>query len=446
MQKQLGLCVSILLASAGCDNPAVVDSDAFITHDASVPPVDVGPDAGVGPDVGVGSEAGVGPDAGTPSGCELSGYPDLDLEVVRAFSDLPTAMARAGGREEIFVVLRGGEIWIMDPTDGSIGATPFLDVSSRLGGTPSGSDEWGLLGLAFHPDYATNGLFYFAYTPDVGAAYEDRVAVASRSSTSPDEADPSTIEDIFVVPDPRPNHNGGILEFGPDDGLLYYGLGDGGEQGDPSNRAQNTSIALGKIHRFQVGPTITGYAIPPGNPFADGAGGLDTIWAYGLRNPWRLSFDRATGDMYIADVGQNAWEEISFVPAGTGAGDNFGWKVCEGTNDYAGSDCAALADHHGPIFEYSHSSEFASGGIGSITGGFVYRGSAIPGLVGAYLFGDTTSAEFGALRQCGTETREPMRLTSLSGLCAPTTFGEDNAGELYVGCYGSNEVVRIVTP
>ncbi len=437
MTKRLGWFFSILVAVAGCDTAPAAMTDAG-------GPL---PDTGTG-DVDTGTppvdDAGPADAAVVGTGCELSGYPALDLLTLHAFSDLPTAMARAGGRDEIFVVLRSGTIRIMNATDGSVVATPFLDISSRLGGTPHASDEWGLLGLAFHPDYATNGLFYIAYTASVGGAYEDRVAVGTRSTGSADMAD-ATVTDIMVTADPRPNHNGGILQFGPD-GFLYYGLGDGGEQGDPSHRGQNVMLALGKVHRLSVGPGIATFDIPPTNPFADGTAGLATIWGYGFRNPWRLSFDRLTGDMYIADVGQDTWEEVDFVPAGTGAGDNFGWSVCEGTHNFGGGDCAGLAGHHAPIFEYSHSGEYSSGGSGSITGGFVYRGTAIPGLVGAYLFGDTTSAEFGALRQCGTETREPTRLTSLSGLCAPTTFGDDAAGELYVACYGSNEIVRIVAP
>lgn len=434
MQKRLGwCCVSVLLAVAGCDNPPAATDAGPIADtgtDTGAPPVDAGVDSGAG------------------NGCELTGYPALDLETVHRFSDLPTAMARAPGRDEIFVVLRGGQIRIM-ALDGTVTAAPFLNVASLIGTpAPSSSDEYGLLGLAFHPDYATNGLFYIAYTAVAGAAFEDRLAIGTRSTASPDEAD-ATVTDILVTADPRSNHNGGILQFGPD-GFLYYGLGDGGRQGDPDLNGQDVNEALGKIHRISVGPGIATYEIPPGNPFADGSAGLATIWAYGFRNPWRFSFDRLTGDFYIADVGQDEWEEIDFVPAGTGAGENFGWSACEGTHDFRGDGaCDALgAAHHGPIYEYSHSgSDFATGGSASITGGFVYRGSAIPGLNGAYLFGDTTTATIGALRQCGAETREVTAFsssTSISGICAPTTFGDDAAGEIYIGCYGSNEIVRII--
>jgi glucose/arabinose dehydrogenase len=426
MQKQLGWCVSVLLAVAGCD-PAPVTTDAG-PADTGTPPVDAGQDAG------------------PIDGCSLSGYPALDLQELHQFSDVPTAIAIAPGRDEIFVALRGGEVRIMDATTGELTTTPFLDIGPQLGGMPNGADEWGLLGIAFHPGYATNGLLYIAYTADLGGAtYTDRVAVVSRSTDDPDHADSGTIVTLIETADPRPNHNGGILQFGPD-GLLYYGLGDGGEQGDPSHRGQNTMLALGKIHRIAVGPGIATYDIPPGNPFADGTAGLPTIWAYGFRNPWRFSFDRANGDMYIGDVGQDQWEEVDFVAAGTGAGDNFGWSVCEGTHPFNFGDCAGLADHHGPIFEYSHGDDtYAGSGSGSITGGFVYRGSTIPALTGAYLFGDYTSSVYGALRYCDGETREPMPL-DIANPCAPATFGEDADGEMLVGCIDDGTVRRIIAP
>lgn len=426
-----------------------VDSGLDSGLDAFTPMPDTGLDAAT-------TTADGGSDAGMTSGCELGDtYPDLRLTSLHRYGSLPVGIVLAPGRDDLFVVLRGGTVVITDPTTGATGATPFLDISSRLGGSPSGMAEYGLLGLAFHPDYETNGLFYIAYTARVGGtasdcmgtggtAYEDRLAVGTRSTGS---ADVGTFgSDIFTITDPRSNHNGGQLGFGPDDGMLYYGVGDGGEQGDPCHRALDTSVPLGKIHRFEVGPGIATYNPAPGNPFI-GGGGLATIWAYGVRNPWRFTWDRMTHDMFIGDVGQDAWEEVDVLPMGTAPGANLGWSTCEGTHDYNGS-CAGLTGDVAPIAEYSHSdATFGAGGSGSITGGYVYRGSAIPGLRGAYLFGDEVSSAFGALRHC---PGAPVTLTPItfggagSGNCGnPTTFGEDRAGELLVACYADSTVYRI---
>jgi glucose/arabinose dehydrogenase len=471
MSKRLLLvgCASALLAVSGCSNgdnpgtdtgPGGTDAgrDGGATPDTG-PPVDANVDAFVTPGEDTGVDAFVTPtdDAGTDAfvatvdggmtdGCELGDtYPALELQPLHSFAganDLPVGIVLAPGRDDLFVVLRNGTIVIMDPTTGAVGATPFIDVHTRLGTrVPTGGDEWGLLGLAFHPDYAANGLAYIAYTTRMtDTMLEDRVAVINRAT-----ADTATFgSDIFTITDRFPNHNGGQLGFGPDDGFLYYGVGDGGSGGDPDRTGQNTMVQLGKIHRFEVGPGIATYNPAPGNPFI-GGGGLPTVWAYGVRNPWRFGWDRLTHDMFIADVGQNDWEEIDILAAGTGAGTNFGWSVCEGNHDYNGS-CDALTGDTRPVAEYSHTdADFGGGGNASITGGYVYRGSAIPGLRGAYLFGDEVSSNFGALRNCA---GSPVVLTPISfasGSCtAPTTFGEDRNGELLVACASGRNIRRIV--
>lgn len=423
-----GACA--LALAAGCDNGNGAPTDGGNGRDTGpgvdtgVPPTDTGTPT---------DDTGSPPDAGMTNGCELGNtFPDLDLAELHTFDDFVVSLELAPGRDDIFAVERGGRVWIMSPTTGAVGAAPFLDVSAQLGGTPGGNDEWGLLGLAFHPDYEANGLLYVAYTASAGG-WEDRVGVAHR--TAPDTA--QFDQDIFVVEDTASNHNGGQLAFGPD-GFLYYGVGDGGEQGDPDRRGQDNDIGLGKIHRLQVGPGIATYNPAPGNPFL-GGGGLPTIWAYGLRNPWRFSFDRLTGDLYVGDVGQDTWEEIDFVPAGTSAPINFGWSVCEGTHDYNGT-CADLTGDIAPIAEYRH-----SGGNGSVTAGYVYRGAAIPALRGAYLYADEVGSPFFALRNCPGLPVAPVQVTSLDGACAnPATFGEDRSGELLVSCVGARTVYRIV--
>ena len=479
MSKRLVLgCACALMAVAGCgggDNPGTdtgpggndggtdahtptVDANIDAFH---VPGADTGVDAFVAPGTDAGTDAGadafVSPDAGMTDGCELGNtYPALSLHSLHAFGDLPVGIALAPGRDDLFVVLRGGRIVIMNPTTGAVGATPFLDVSSRLGAMPSGTAENGLLGLAFHPDYATNGLLYIAYTARVSGGampYDDRVAVAMRAT-----ADTATFgSDIFTIGDPASNHNGGQLGFGPDDGFLYYSVGDGGVQYDPMLHGQALTQNLGKIHRFRVGPGIATYEVPSTNPFAT-SGGNPTIWAYGLRNAWRFSWDRLTHALYVADVGQDAWEEVSVVPSAGGAGTNFGWSYCEGTHDmrnptthmlnYPGG-CASLAGGTAPIVEYPHSGGLMqASGSASVVGGYVYRGAAIPALRGAYFFADTESSRFAVLRNCPGTPITPMRLDSISNSSCmnPVTFGEDRGGELLVSCLADQTIYRIASP
>jgi glucose/arabinose dehydrogenase len=316
------------------------------------------------------------------------------------------------GTGRMFVLEQVGRIRIVQ--NGQLSPTPFLDITDRVG---SGGNEQGLLGLAFHPDFETTPYFYVNYTDKKGNT------VIARFQADGDTADPASEKDLLKVDQPFPNHNGGVLVFGPNDGFLYAGLGDGGSQGDPNGNAQNTNVLLGKILRLDVDHGDP-YAIPPDNPFAQG-GGRPEIWAYGLRNPWRISFDRLSGDLYIADVGQDLWEEVD-VAFGNPGGVNYGWNYREGLHPYAGSPPAdlKLVD---PVAEYSHS----VGGC-SIIGGYVYRGS-LPDWQGIYLYGDFCSGIiWGLLHSPDPSTGQPWQTKVLFQTKASiTTFGQDLSGEIY---------------
>jgi glucose/arabinose dehydrogenase len=265
-----------------------------------------------------------------------------------------------------------------------------------------------LLGLAFHPQYAQNGRFFVNYT-DVNG---DTVIARYQVSSDPNVADANSEVKLVGVDQPYANHNGGVLTFGPD-GYLYAGLGDGGSQGDPNGNGQNTGVLLGKILRLDV-DSAEPYALPPDNPFGN------EVWAYGLRNPWRLSFDRSTGDLYIGDVGQSQWEEIDYLPSGSAGGTNFGWNLREGAHDYNGSASPDLTE---PIAEYSHQ----EGGC-SVTGGYVYRGS-MPEWNGIYLYGDyCTGLIWGLMRD--NDGWQKQQLFQIAARI--TSFGQDTAGEIYL--------------
>lgn len=451
-----GVGVLSAVSLLGCDNPMGSDdagsggTDAFVERvDAFVPEgVDAGvlPDAFVTPtdDTGTGDpDAFVSPDAASGTDdCMRTGYPALSLVDVAAGHDWtrPVFLTHPPGSNDLYVVDARGYIYIV--RDGAVLPTPFLDVRSSLSGTPTGGDEWGLLGLAFHPDYATNGRFFIGYTPNGG---DNTVAEGHRSAASADVADAS-VTDILVINDFAGNHNGGMVVFGPD-GYLYIGTGDGGGGGDPRDTAQDPSQLLGKMLRIDVDGTSgsTMYRIPADNPFVGAAGVREEIWAFGYRNPWRFSFDRDTDDMYVADVGQGTWEEIDFEPLASG-GRNYGWSQFEGTHNFPGGDTLRAGDTHTPpIYEFRHdsSSEVLRGSC-SVTGGYVYRGSAIPGLRGAYVFGDYCSSDVAAFRYCDGTVREPSRLDVGGGVGALVSFGEDADGELYVISFGAGAQVRRV--
>ena len=318
----------------------------------------------------------------------------------------------ANGSSQLFVIEQRGVVRIVK--DNALLPTPFLDIRDRAG---SREAEQGLLGLAFHPNYRQNGLFYVNYTNKEGNTV---IARFSTLPSDPARADPTSEKRLLQIKQPYPNHNGGQLAFGPD-GFLYIGLGDGGSAGDPLGNAQSLQSLLGKILRIDVDHGDP-YGIPSNNPFANG-GGLPEIWAYGLRNPWRFSFDRQTGDLYIGDVGQDAWEEIDFLPAGSPGGVNFGWNVMEGLHPYHNEPISG-ATLTPPVAEYGHDQGC------SVTGGVTYRGSSLPEWQGVYLFGDFCSGNVWGLRHIASqdEWRSALLYSNLGKI---TAFGEDEAGEVY---------------
>lgn len=306
------------------------------------------------------------------------------------------------GSGRLFILEKAGRIRILQ--DGQLVQQPFLDITDRVG---SSGNEQGLLGLTFHPKYAQNGRFFVNYTDTNG----NTVIARYQASSDPNRVDPSSEVKLLGVDQPFPNHNGGVLTFGPD-GYLYAGLGDGGSQGDPFGNAQNTKVLLGKILRLDV-DSAEPYAVPSDNPFGN------EVWAYGLRNPWRFSFDKATGDLYIGDVGQDQWEEVDYLPAGSPGGTNFGWNLREGAHDYNGTASPDLTE---PVAEYSH----PEGGC-SITGGYVYRGS-MPEWNGIYLYGDyCTGFIWGLIRS--NDGWQKQKLFDVDFTI--TSFGQDETGEIY---------------
>lgn len=346
----------------------------------------------------------------------------------------PVFVTQAPGRPDaLWVVEQGGRIQLV--RNGEV--TTFLDIRSRV----ISGGERGLLGLAFHPEYATNGRFFVFYTPLDRS--QNVVAEYRRSRDDPNVADDVEIARLVEIDDLESNHNGGMIAFGAD-GYLYVAIGDGGGGGDRHGTIGNgldTNTLFGKLLRLDVDRADAGYAAA-GNPFEDG-GGLPQIWAYGLRNPWRFSFDRATGDLWLGDVGQGNYEEIDFRPRSAPAGANFGWRAYEGFSVFDEETTSLVTDHAEPVFVIDRSAPLLEGAC-SITGGYVYRGSAIPALQGIYLFGDYCSRQVGALRYCEGEVRDAQTVPGLEGL-APglASFGEDLAGELYLVYIGGGTVMRI---
>lgn len=358
---------------------------------------------------------------------------NIDIELVANGFDAPVSIKHTND-SKLFVVERKGVIKILN-TNGTVNSTDFLDINNKV--SDSGGER-GLLGLAFHPNYNTNGYFYVNYINNSG-----NTVIARYSRTNETTADTTSELILLTINQPASNHNGGDMNFGPD-GYLYIASGDGGGSGDPNNYAQSLNTLLGKLLRIDVNNTSNGnnYAIPSSNPYLnDGnANTLPEIWAYGLRNPWRFSFDKTTGDLWIADVGQNIYEEINMAPYTT-SGLNYGWRCYEGANHpYNTSDCPPESSTTRPIAEYSHDGDGAF--KCSITGGFRYRGSLYPNLTGLYFFADYCSDEIGVLTPNGANwTMTFPQQYSNKGW---TTFGEDNTGELYIAGLESGEVFKIV--
>jgi glucose/arabinose dehydrogenase len=335
------------------------------------------------------------------------------LRAVPAVTGLtaPVYMTTPAGDARLFFVEQAGRIRIAK--GGTLVTTPFLDIHAKI----TSGGERGLLGLAFHPQYATNGFFYVYFTDTNGDIRVERYHVSS----NPDVADAASASPIITIAHPfESNHNGGMITFGTD-GMLYFGTGDGGGSGDIPGNAQNKQSLLGKILRVDVDHG-TPYSIPSNNPFNGQSGARGEIWAYGLRNPWRYAFDRVAGNLFIADVGQDQWEEVNVVRSDR-AGVNYGWNVMEGSHCFPSGTCNGSA-FQAPVIEYPHSQGC------SITGGFAYRGKAIPGLVGSYFYSDWCSSFLKSFRWNGSIT--DARDWSVGALGNVTSFGEDADGEIYV--------------
>lgn len=357
---------------------------------------------------------------------------DVEIEPFATGLTNPVGIENAGD-DRLFVVERRGFIQVLSAT-GELFMDPFLDIDAIV--TNNGGES-GLLGLAFHPDYSTNGYFYVNYINNSGNTVVSRFTASSPTSNT---ADAGSELVLMTIDQPFSNHNGGHIAFGPN-GYLYIGTGDGGSGGDPGDRAQNLTVPLGKLLRIDVDNTSNGnnYAIPIDNPFNGSTTLVEEIWSYGLRNPWRFSFDRDTGEIWIADVGQNAIEEINMVPLSSTAL-NYGWRCYEGDAAYNLADCPPASNLQFPVAQYTHNS---SGAFKcSITGGFRYRGTAQPSLEGLYFFADYCSDEIGILEYDGADWN--MSFTEQYSGNGWTTFGEDMNGEIYIAGISSGNVYKII--
>ena len=355
-------------------------------------------------------DTAVAPPTETPI-TTASGFPnvaDYEWQLIASRLNRPVDIQPANdGTGRLFIIEKYGLIRVYE--NGQLLDAPFLDITDRV---DDSGNEMGLLGLAFHPDYEQNGFFYVNYTGDGG---NTRI---SRFQASGNIADSNSENVLLIIEQPYPNHNGGALAFGPD-GYLYAGLGDGGLAGDPHRNGQNKTSLLGKILRIDVN-NGNPYSIPADNPFGS------EVWAYGLRNPWRISFDRATGNLWIGDVGQGDWEEIDYLPAGSQGGANFGWSVMEGNHGYNGAPRPELIL---PVAEYSHN----EGGC-SVTGGYVYRGS-MPEWNGIYLYGDYCTGTVWGLILSGAGWQSQVMFDT--GVTI-TSFGQDESGEIYLASDNGN--------
>jgi glucose/arabinose dehydrogenase len=353
---------------------------------------------------------------------ELSG-PALSLGNKLASVEKPTSVTHAhDGSKRLFITEQAGRIVVI--RDNAQLREPFLDIRGRV----SCCGERGLLSVVFPPGFQKKEYFYVNYTDRSG----DTVVARFRMTKNPDQADPASEEIFLAIKQPFANHNGGQLAFGPDE-YLYIGMGDGGSAGDPFGNGQKLNTLLGKLLRIDVESKVKPYGIPPSNPFINKKGALPEIWALGLRNPWRFSFDRKTGDLFIADVGQNKYEEVNVQPASSTGGENYGWNILEGLHCFRSKTCETKGLIM-PVAEYGHDAGC------SVTGGMMYRGSLFPQLDGTYLFGDYCSGRIWGMRRSGDQwiTRELLK-----SRLSISTFGEDEAGELYVADYDGGGIFRI---
>jgi glucose/arabinose dehydrogenase len=339
---------------------------------------------------------------------------DVELTTFVTGYSAPVGLYNCGD-ERLFILEKdAGDIKIITTTGTYVGT--FLDLTGLI----STGGERGLLGMAFHPDYLDNGYFYVNYTNTSGHTVIARYQVSANANV----ANSSSAQILLTINQPYSNHNGGHIAFGPD-GYLYIGMGDGGSAGDPQNYAQNPQNLLGKMLRIDVNQGTT-YGIPDSNPFVGDSSTLPEIWAIGLRNPWKFSFDRETGDLYIGDVGQNVWEEINFQSASSTGGENYGWRCYEADVAYNTTGCQGAATYEAPIGAYNHSSPYS---FCSITGGVVYRGANYPAMQGIYFFSDYCDGDIYSLTFDGSGWNDTELFSSNAGIVA---FGEDATGEVYV--------------
>ncbi|MDT0557517.1 PQQ-dependent sugar dehydrogenase [Ichthyenterobacterium sp. W332] len=367
--------------------------------------------------------------------CSYNFAQTVELEAFANGLVRPVNIKNAGD-DRLFVVEQQGSISIVN-SDGTVNSAPFLTITDRVGAIGGIGDERGFLGLAFHPNYATNGFFYVNYINSSGDTVVSRF-----SRLSPTSADPNSEVNLLTINQPFANHNGGDMAFGPD-GYLYISVGDGGSAEDPQNNGQRLNTLLGKILRIDVDTAENGnnYGIPNDNPFVSDPNALDEIWAYGIRNAWKFSFDRANDDVWIADVGQYDIEEMNRVPfSETSVGLNYGWRCYEGNDPFNTSGCPSAGTLTFPVAQYSH---FGDGDFKcSITGGYRYRGTEFTNMQGLYFFADYCSDEIGYLTENGGNWNRTF--LSQAGTNRWTAFGEDSNGEIYVAGIVSGSIFKII--
>lgn len=425
-------------AGAGCGDNSTGGSAGSAATAGSGPGGDAGAagDAGSGGASGAAGSAGTAGTAGSAGSMAVGNYdctppqgspPALKLtKIADGFSRPIQVKAAPGDNERLFVVEQTGKIWILQ--NGQTSAEPFLDIQELVADPDAGPDyhqEQGLLGIAFHPNYEKNGRFFVNYSEGPFSAGNnskgDTHIVEYKRSDDPNKASPTAVKEIMDEAQPFTNHNGGALEFSPKDGFLYIGLGDGGAGGDPMGNGQNITTLLGKMLRIDV-DSGNPYANPPGNL----VGGRPEIWSIGWRNPWRYSFDACTGDLYVGEVGQDDWEEIDIEPAGK-SGKNYGWNTMEGFHCFEPKDGCEMDIFAKPVLEYSHLEGK------SVTGGYVYRGSKMPGLRGTYFYADYVSHKVWMFQWKGEAQVTPTEITGdLDPPEALASFGQDNFGEVYL--------------
>ena len=424
----LAFGVAIVIGTLGCGQPTGTPPSATATGSASSAAASQGSPAG-----SIAPSGSVAPSESVASGSPLPAFDPAHVAV--GFATVvgglvaPLAIVNAGdGSGRLFVAQQGGQIRIV--RDGKLVAQPFLDIADRI----TSGGERGLLGVTFHPGYPADPRVFVDYTDKNG---DTRVSAFRVDPASPDRLDPASEQRLLFVKQPYPNHNGGALVFGPD-GFLYISLGDGGSGGDPQGNGQSLTTLLGKTLRIDVDRTSSGqpYAIPSDNPYAGATDGRKPeIWLWGLRNPWRMSFDRLTGDLWIGDVGQDRWEEVDVQRAGTPAGTNFGWNRMEANHCYLPpSDCRSPGLTL-PVAEYGHDQGC------TVIGGDVYRGTGQPALLGGYFFADYCTGRVWAIDPSVDGFRTPTVVADTKHNF--TAFGEDQGGELYAVDISAGQLLRV---